>query len=145
MENQLMRTRGAYLAILGVTILLMIVHQAPSTNFLRLRPLRLDFLDKRSELTVMPSVKLRGDGFATDVAAHLASSAKFRTFTSRASWRAPFWDRDVYAGRILSSTSSGLGCSGFLSCMLSRSYSRCSHAVQLLCSLKQQKPICIWD
>ena len=85
-----MRTREAYLAILQVIILLMIMHQALSTDFLRLGTQHLDFLEKRSNLTVAPSVKLRGDGFATDIAAHLASSAKFWTFMSRASWRALF-------------------------------------------------------
>jgi hypothetical protein len=85
-----MRTIGAYLTILSLTILLMIAHQAPSTDFLRLGPLRLGFLDKRSQGTVAPPMELRRNGFATHVAAHLTSSAKFRTFPSRAIWRAPF-------------------------------------------------------
>ena len=89
--------------------------QALSAYFLRLGLLRLDFLEKRSKLTVVPSMKLGRNSFATHIAAHLASRAKFWTFTSRASWRALFWDRDLYAGRILSS---GLGRGGFLRCKM---------------------------
>ena len=82
--------RGVYLAFLCVSQLVMTLDQAGSANFIRFGPQRLDFLDIRSELTIAPPVKVRGNGFATHVAAYLASSAKFRTFTSRARWRAPF-------------------------------------------------------
>ena len=69
-------------------------------------------------------MEARGARSCTDVAAHLRSSTKFRPFTSRASWRAPFSDQGVYAGRILGSISGGLGLGGFLSCMSARSHGR---------------------
>jgi hypothetical protein len=85
-----MRTRGAYLAWQRLAWVAPNLTEALIADFLRLGPLRLDFLDKRSQGTVAPPMELRRNGFATDVAAHLTSRAKFRTFTSRAIWRAPF-------------------------------------------------------
>lgn len=70
-------------------------------------------------------MEARGARPRADVAAHLGSSTKFWPFTSRASWRAPFSDQGVYAGRILSSISGGLGLGRFLSCMSARSHGRC--------------------
>ena len=96
--------------------------QAFIAYFLRLGPQCLNFLNKWSERTIAPSVEARGVRPRADVAAHLGSSTKFRPFTSRASWRAPFSDQGVYAGHILSSISGGLACGRFLSCMLARSH-----------------------
>ena len=98
--------------------------QAFIAYFLRLGPQCLNFLNKWSERTIAPSVEARGVRPRADVAAHLGSSTKFRPFTSRASWRAPFSDQGVYAGRILSSISGGLALGGFLSCKSARSHGR---------------------